>query len=227
MRDRFTLVIEGATAMASVALLAGSEVVAERTVGARDAAAPGGGSAELLMPAVADCMNEAGAKASAIGRVVCGAGPGSFTGLRVAASIGKGLAVGRGVKMYAVSSLLLTVTGTIHALAPGDYTSVLSAMRGEWFAVDVQLRDGLTPTVGTARRVTAEELRASYERGGAGRLIGPGQEIEAFPHARGVALLLDGSALREVDVETWEPDYGRLAEAQVKWEAAHGRSLSS
>jgi tRNA threonylcarbamoyladenosine biosynthesis protein TsaB len=27
------------------------------------------------------------------------------------------------------------------------------------------------------------------------------------------------------DLNTWEPAYGRLAEAQVKWEAAHGRPL--
>jgi tRNA threonylcarbamoyladenosine biosynthesis protein TsaB len=29
----------------------------------------------------------------------------------------------------------------------------------------------------------------------------------------------------EADLATWEPAYGRLAEAQVKWEAAHGRAL--
>jgi tRNA threonylcarbamoyladenosine biosynthesis protein TsaB len=30
-----------------------------------------------------------------------------------------------------------------------------------------------------------------------------------------------------VALDTWEPAYGRLAEAQVKWEAAHGRPLGS
>jgi tRNA threonylcarbamoyladenosine biosynthesis protein TsaB len=30
-----------------------------------------------------------------------------------------------------------------------------------------------------------------------------------------------------VDLATWEPNYGRLAEAQVKWEAAHGRALTA
>ena len=32
-------------------------------------------------------------------------------------------------------------------------------------------------------------------------------------------------AIERVDLDRWEPDYGRLAEAQVKWEAAHGRPL--
>jgi tRNA threonylcarbamoyladenosine biosynthesis protein TsaB len=30
-----------------------------------------------------------------------------------------------------------------------------------------------------------------------------------------------------VDLATWEPAYGRLAEAQVKWEREHGRALPS
>jgi tRNA threonylcarbamoyladenosine biosynthesis protein TsaB len=28
-----------------------------------------------------------------------------------------------------------------------------------------------------------------------------------------------------VNLAAWEPIYGRMAEAQVKWEAAHGRAL--
>jgi tRNA threonylcarbamoyladenosine biosynthesis protein TsaB len=28
-----------------------------------------------------------------------------------------------------------------------------------------------------------------------------------------------------VSLDGWEPEYGRLAEAQVKWEAEHGREL--
>jgi hypothetical protein len=28
-----------------------------------------------------------------------------------------------------------------------------------------------------------------------------------------------------VDLASWEPDYGRVAEAQRRWEAAHGRAM--
>ena len=30
-----------------------------------------------------------------------------------------------------------------------------------------------------------------------------------------------------VPLDRWEPEYGRLAEAQVKWEASHGAPLPS
>ena len=38
-----------------------------------------------------------------------------------------------------------------------------------------------------------------------------------------LADLLD--ATPAADLARWEPMYGRLAEAQVKWEATHGRPL--
>jgi tRNA threonylcarbamoyladenosine biosynthesis protein TsaB len=57
--------------------------------------------------------------------------------------------------------------------------------------------------------------------------IGPGETEPRDPHARGFAALLRASddLVRRVDVASWEPDYGRKAEAQVRWEQAHGRAL--
>ena len=43
--------------------------------------------------------------------------------------------------------------------------------------------------------------------------------------ARDMVVLSEGELLHPVELASWEPDYGRLAEAQVKWEAAHGRAL--
>src|SRR6202030_468320 len=99
---------------------------------------------EQLMPALAACMQGAGIKREQVGRIVCGAGPGSFTSLRVAGSVAKGLAVGYGVPLYAVSSLLLTVTGARPPLPAGEYLSVLDAMRGDVFAARVALRSDRT-----------------------------------------------------------------------------------
>ena len=66
---------------------------------------------------------------------------------------------------------------------------------------------------------------------GVGRAMRPGVDLDVFldaaPHARGIARLTAGDLLVLVDRTAWEPDYGRLAEAQVKWEALHGRALES
>jgi tRNA threonylcarbamoyladenosine biosynthesis protein TsaB len=178
------------------------------------------------MPAIADCLGEAGAKPESIARIVCGAGPGSFTSLRVAGSVAKGLAVGYGVDLHAVSSLLLTVTGAQPALPPGDYLSVLDAMRGEFFAAHVALRSDQSAIQTEPTELLSSEEIADVAQRDRLEVVGPGQQIDLQPHARGVAPLLKSLIERPpVDLASWEPDYGRLAEAQVRWEAAHGRPL--
>ena len=53
-------------------------------------------------------------------------------------------------------------------------------------------------------------------------------QADVVPDASAVASLLSRViAAGAVPLDSWEPRYGRLAEAQVKWEAAHGRPLSA
>jgi tRNA threonylcarbamoyladenosine biosynthesis protein TsaB len=53
-----------------------------------------------------------------------------------------------------------------------------------------------------------------------------GDAITALPRAAAVTRLEPLiAATGPVDIDRWEPAYGRLAEAQVKWESAHGRPL--
>jgi tRNA threonylcarbamoyladenosine biosynthesis protein TsaB len=181
------------------------------------------------MPAVAACLEEAGVQGPEIARMVCGSGPGSFTSLRVAGSVAKGLAAGFGIPLYALSSLLLTVTGAKPPVPHGEYLSVLDAMRGEFYSAHI-LVTGDEPARQTEapRIISAEELHELANMDSHLSVIGPGQQMDAHPHARGVAPLLERLIrLGPVNLAAWEPDYGRLAEAQVKWEAAHGRPLTA
>lgn len=222
----YTLALDGSTYAGSIALLRESSVVAERTL--VDAGIPSkGGREERVLPLVAECLDEGGVTVTELARVVCGAGPGSFTSLRIAASVAKGIAIGIGCPLFAVSSMMLTVAGWQSPLVCGHYLSVLPAMRGEWYATELSVDDaGNVDQLSPTRIIAGDGLREID----VSRLtvIGPGQTHDARPHARGVARLLDAIvASGNVSIETWEPDYGRLAEAQVKWEAAHGRSLST
>lgn len=179
------------------------------------------------MPAVADALAEAGVAPNAIDRVVCGEGPGSFTSLRIAGAIAKGLALSANAPLYPVSSLLLIVAGSESPLAPGRYVAALDAMRGDVFACVFAVTD----TAITAESPTTIVPRASFPefaREHAARATGPAEATAVAPHARGVATL--GTLVpwpSPADLATWEPNYGRLAEAQVKWEAAHGRALTA
>ena len=228
MTRSITLAIEGATYQGSVAVIRDAEVVAERTLQAEDGGTPRAGRGERLMPAVAECLGEARVRGPDIARIVCGAGPGSFTSLRVAGSVAKGLAAGYGVELYAVSSLLLIVSGAQPPLPNGKYLSVLDAMRGEFYAAHIILQSGVAVQSEAPTLMAAAQLEEVRVRERTLRVVGPGQEIDAHPHARGVAPIL-ASIVESgpVNLASWEPDYGRLAEAQVRWEAAHGRPLTT
>jgi tRNA threonylcarbamoyladenosine biosynthesis protein TsaB len=217
-----TLALDASTYTGTVALLRGDAVIAEREAAMR------GRDEERLMPAVAALLAEAGVTPGSLARVVCGAGPGSFTSLRIAASIAKGIASAHDLPLGAVSSLLLIVAGARPALPAGSYLAVLDAMRGERFVAEVSVgTDGGVGLVSRRLLVGAADVEAEAASRGA-RLIGPGQPLDVAPHARGVARLASApEAVADVDLATWEPDYGRVAEAQAKWEAAHGRPLSS
>jgi tRNA threonylcarbamoyladenosine biosynthesis protein TsaB len=142
----------------------------------------------------------------------------------VVGAIAKGLCEGARIPLFGVPSLALIPTGG--AAAPGRYLATLDALRGERYAALV--------TIDAAGDVAAHEplglldapaLAARAEALGATR-IGPDEAQAAMPHARGVARCTAFIAAGgPVDLAGWEPVYGRLAEAQVKWEAAHGRAL--
>jgi tRNA threonylcarbamoyladenosine biosynthesis protein TsaB len=120
----------------------------------------------------------------------------------------------------------MIVAGARPALAGGRYAAVLDAMRGDVFASVYTVTDAAIRTESPTTIVPRADL-AAYAAVHSARLVGPNEEQIVLPHARGAVLL--GSAIPwpdAADLATWEPDYGRLAEAQVRWEAAHGRSLT-
>lgn len=226
---KYTLALDGSTYSGSIALIRDGEVVAERTIGGEDGSVSRAGRGEKLMPALVECLSDAGAQRADIARIVCGSGPGSFTSLRVAGSVAKGLATGLSIPLYAVSSLLLTVTGAKPPAPKGEYLSVLDAMRGEFYAAHIVISpDELPQQTEAPRIISSDQLNEIATSARHVTVIGPGQPIDAHPHARGVAPILE-MVLRDgpVDLASWEPDYGRLAEAQVRWEAAHGRPLTT
>jgi tRNA threonylcarbamoyladenosine biosynthesis protein TsaB len=216
-----TLALEASTYAGTVAVIRDGAVVAERDVAMR------GEREERLMPAVAEALAEAGVEVAVLDRIVCGAGPGSFTSLRIAGAIAKGLALASRSPLVAVSSPFLIAAGARPALPPGRYVAVLDALRGDVFAAVFAITDGAIVEESPAGIVARADLDA-FARDRSARLVGPAEPLAAAPHARGAAALGRLAAWPPpVDLATWEPEYGRLAEAQVRWEAAHGRALTS
>jgi tRNA threonylcarbamoyladenosine biosynthesis protein TsaB len=217
-----SLVIDASTVRGSVALVTHDRLLADETVATR------GEHAERLLPAVAQLLDRSDVRLADLSSVVCGTGPGSFTSLRVAAAIAKGLVVGGNMHtarpLASVPSLALIVAGAIDRLEPGLYLASADALRGERYAALMEVADHEVRPIGTWRRLAAIELAPWAEEVGA-HVIGPGCTIDAWPKASGVTRLWP--AVVSVDPASWEPDYGRLAEAEVRRLAAAPRGTGT
>lgn len=124
---RVLVALETATGLGSVAVGQGPVLLGEVTIGtvARHA--------ESLLPALDFLLRSGGIDRRGIAGIVVGAGPGSFTGVRVAAATARGLAHGLDVPLYAYSSL-----AALALAAPGDgerpVCALLDARRNEVYA---------------------------------------------------------------------------------------------
>jgi tRNA threonylcarbamoyladenosine biosynthesis protein TsaB len=216
------LAIDTATDRASVALGLPGGTLVERTVsGARRHAAE-------LLPAVLGALEGEGAPLDRIEAVLLADGPGSFTGLRVGASVAKALVQTRGIGLWTAPSLMVCAASLQEegrlVLAVAD------ALRGELFAAAYRVWTGAVETVLPASVYAPERLRALVPNPdlitgpAAGELGG----VPAHPSAKALLGLMgkSGGLRRLANPVSWSPEYGRPAEAQVKWERIHGRPLT-
>ena len=230
------LAIDTATEIASVALGSPERVRAVRSVrGARVQAAQ-------IVPLVDQVLTLAALRVRNLAAVIVGDGPGSFTGLRIGWAAAKGLAQDAGIPLRAVPSLM----GAAHAAAGGEVGPVAAcfdALRGQVFGAVYAFPPGRVETlvapalftVGALARVAPVRPLLAVGDGAmryAEEVVGwtgrPPVSLEALPPVASSLLSLGGrdGAMRSLaDAATAEPEYGRPAEAQVKWEARHGRPL--
>ena len=130
--------LDTSTSTASAAVLIDDAIAAE---GSADTA--GGAASEALMPLVARVLERAGLAPRDLDAVAVGAGPGSFTGLRIGMATAKGIAFAAGIPLWAVSSLAALALGAVRRGATGTILPVLDARRGEIYVGT--FRDDLTP----------------------------------------------------------------------------------
>lgn len=217
--------LDTATLTAGIAILDGDRVLAE----ARHDAS--GRTADLLV-AIDAAFARAGLAPTELGAVAIGAGPGSFTGLRIGMATAKGIAFAAERPLWLVSSLAALAEDARVTLDPTRrvIAAVLDARRGEVFAGCFRA-PALEP-VGIERVFAPGEL-ASWARDLAGDdpIVFAGDALAAHPEilaplaAGWLAMTPSGAAVARlaaigprVDaVTSGAPSYIRPSEAEVKY----------
>ncbi len=108
----------------------------------------GAQASHTLIAAVHDLLRQAGLRLADLDAIGFGAGPGAFTGLRTACAVAQGLALGAGLRVLPVPSLLAMAEEARfhqHCAARGPDVTVLTlldARMGEVYAATYVFQDG-------------------------------------------------------------------------------------
>ncbi len=189
------LAVETSGPRGSVALLCGSEL---RVTGELEGRQAGG-----LLPLVRDVLGRGGCRAANLSAYCFSRGPGSFTGLRSAATLGRMLAATVGCRVLGVPTLEVIASNALEESAGSEpIVAMLDARRGQVYAAAYRPRaDGTLEEILPAGVHDPEKLLGRFDPPLA--VVGAGAAIcRAMCEARGVRVL---------EETFWNPSAVRVA----------------
>lgn len=216
------LALDTSTSLGSVAVGRGGKLLGEIIVGSRVR------HAEALLPAIDRLLRSANLNPQQIGAIVVAAGPGSFTGVRIAGATAKGLCRALGIPLYAYSGLAAVAAGA--AAHGGPVCAMFDAQRDEVYAAAYNFENGLQEVLAPGARGIQEVAKALTGRDvlyagegaekHAGFLTGSGARVAppyfSVPRASALLWLAELAPAEGLvaDPESWEPAYLRPAGAE-------------
>ena len=216
------LALDTSTPQGSVGIGREGRVLAESVLSVRAT------HSEVVLPEIDRLLRECGCEPSDLQAVVVGGGPGSFTGVRIAAALAKGMCHAGGLDLFSFSSLAAVAVG---AGCSRPVCAMFDARRGQVYAAGYRVGEGIEelfpPWAAPVEDVLADlDQPADWCFCGDG--VGASRELILAAGGRAMAddrWVPRASSLiwlaavapdlgRVVDPGIWEPGYVRLPAAQ-------------
>lgn len=215
------LAIETATEACSAALLFHDQIISRFQLASNQ-------HTKLILPMCDELLREANITFAQLDAIAFGSGPGSFTGVRIAASIAQGFAAAHDLPVLPISSLLALAQEAYIQYQASHVLAGIDARRGEvyWgaFANNGDVMQPLMPEVlGAPKELTAPAINEQW-MGAGSAWKSYGEELRApfqrqlkqidellYPTAHAVLLLAqhDWALGKAVSVEKALPNYLR------------------
>ena len=132
-----------------------------------------------LVPSVVGLFKAHGLRRKDVGCVVCGLGPGSFTGVRIGVATAKGMARGLGVPLFGVCTLDAIAWEAWACGLRGRVGVVADAMRGEVYPARFELGEGGVLRLDAHSVATADVVAGQWQQAGE-RLVVIGDGLKKF-----------------------------------------------
>jgi tRNA threonylcarbamoyladenosine biosynthesis protein TsaB len=135
------------------------------------------GHSELLLPMIAELLASSGVTRRQLQAVAFGRGPGSFTGVRIAAAIAQGICLGLAIPAIPVSSLQALAQGVYRTTGQRQVAAAFDARMHEvYWALCAADGDGVMQLQGEERVCEPQQV----ERPRQGRWAGAGSGWSAY-----------------------------------------------
>jgi tRNA threonylcarbamoyladenosine biosynthesis protein TsaB len=221
------LAVETSTLTASVAILVDGKIAIEKESGVNS-------HSELLLPLIDECLHATDLKLADLSTIAVGAGPGSFTGLRIGMATVKGLCFATDLSVTPVSSLAaLALDCQRAATTDALIVPVLDARRKEVYVGFYQHEGSTLCSRGQEQVIPPQALAelVASQSAGAVILCGDGAckyesvltdigdidlESRQTPSAGAIARLAQHIAPSDL-LASAAPTYVRLPEAMIKF----------
>ena len=193
------LAIETSSEVASCALLSGATVLSRESTGVRT-------HSQSILPMVQELLTDAGVTLAQCDAIAFGAGPGSFTGIRIGCGVAQGLALGAELPVVAVPTLAAIAQEVFRTRGWDRVLACLDARMHEVYTAAYARGDGAWREVAPPSVLPPAAVQHPHPVGDAG-WQGAGNGFAAYP---GLAAQLELSGIA-ADARPTAQSIGELA----------------